>query len=463
VTTATAGNPGQSPRVPDLAADDPGFAGLIGVARRDITPPLSVPVRSWGPATDDYANGVHRPMTLTAAAFAGADGKPFVLLAADLGWFKNPEDEARVRGGALEAVGGDESRVLVNLSHTHSGPSGSLVDGSEPETEYLNAVGAAAAAAAREAIEAMVPATLSCTIGRCRLAANRDLPQGDRYVVGFNPATDADDTVVVGRIADLGGRPLGVLVNYACHPTTLAWQNRLVSPDFVGAAREVVESATGAPCLFLQGASGELGPRHQYIGDSRVPDRHGRSLGHAALSAIETLPPPGSRLEFRGVVESGAALGMWEPMPYAPPASAVATTVQVDLPLRRMATIEELQEQWADINPVSLEERLRRARRVRSYYATRDPYPFTVWLWRLGDCAFVGVPGEPYSWLQLELRRRHPELAVFVLGVTNAEMSAYLPRDDCYDHELYQAWQTPYERGCLESVVEAADAALSKL
>ena len=104
-----------------------------------------------------------------------------------------------------------------------------------------------------------------------------------------------------------------------------------------------------------------------------------------------------------------------------------------------------------------------RARRVRAYYATRDPYPFTIWLWRLGDCAFVGVPGEPYSWLQLELRRRHPELAVFVLGVTNAEMSAYLPRDDCYDHELYQAWQTPYARGCLESVVEAADAALSKL
>ena len=153
-------------------------------------------------------------------------------------------------------------------------------------------------------------------------------------------------------------------------------------------------------------------PRHQYIGDALVPDRHGRSLGHAAVSALETLPPPGSTLEFRGVVESGAALGMWEPMPYAPPASAAATTVHVDLPLRRMPTIEELEEQWAGINPVSLEERLRRARRVRAYYATRDPYPFTVWLLAARRLRLRRRAGEPYSWLQLELRRRHPELAV---------------------------------------------------
>src|SRR4051812_25960042 len=237
-------------------APDPGFAGLIGVARRDITPPLDVPVRSWGPATDDYATGVHRPLTLTAVAFGAERGEPFVLLAADLGWFKNPEDEAHVRGGALEAVGGDSTRVLLNLSHTHAGPSPTLVDGDAASIAYLDALRAAATAVARDAIAAMVPATLTGTTGRCRLAGNRDLPQDERCIVGFNPANDADDTVLAARIADLGGHTLGVLVNYACHPTTLAWQNRLVSPDYVGAMREVVESATGAPCIFLQGASG---------------------------------------------------------------------------------------------------------------------------------------------------------------------------------------------------------------
>ena len=32
-------------------------------------------------------------------------------------------------------------------------------------------------------------------------------------------------------------------MNYACHPTTLAWQNTLISPDYVGAC-EVIERET---------------------------------------------------------------------------------------------------------------------------------------------------------------------------------------------------------------------------
>jgi hypothetical protein len=40
-------------------------------------------------------------------------------------------------------------------------------------------------------------------------------------------------------------------------------------------------------------------------------------------------------------------------------------------------------------------------------------------------------------------------------------MSAYLPVEASYDLDLYQAWQTPYERGCLERVLEAVDRALA--
>src|SRR5262249_49439974 len=100
-------------------------------------------------------------------------------------------------------------------------------------------------------------------------------------------------------------------VNYACHPTTLAWDNTQISPDYVGAMREVVEQATGAPCLFLQGASGELGPREGYVGDPAVADRNGRQLGFAALSALTSLPAAGTRFRYAGPIVSGATLGAW--------------------------------------------------------------------------------------------------------------------------------------------------------
>src|SRR6202011_2606069 len=131
----------------------------------------------------------------------------------------------------------------------------------------------------------------------CKLAAHRDYWDADlkQYVCGYNPAGPADDTVVVARITAASGGTIATVVNYACHPTTLAWDNTSISPDYVGAMREVIEQATGSPCVFLQGASGDLGPREGFVGDWNVADRNGRQLGYAVLSALEALPSPGTR------------------------------------------------------------------------------------------------------------------------------------------------------------------------
>ena len=114
-----------------------------------------------------------------------------------------------------------------------------------------------------EAKGAAADATIVYGLGRCNLAAHRDFvdPDDGKSVCGFNPSGPADDTLLVARVAAATGRSIATMVNYACHPTTLAWDNRLVTPDWVGAMREMVEAGTGAPCLFLQGASGDLGPR----------------------------------------------------------------------------------------------------------------------------------------------------------------------------------------------------------
>src|SRR5205085_7654237 len=152
----------------------------------------------------------------------------------------------------------------------------------------------------------------------CDLARQRDFYDANtkQFVCGFNPDGTSDDTVLVAKaIADDTGDTLGTVVNYACHPTTLAWENTLISPDYVGAMREVVEINTGAPCLFLQGSSGDLGPREGYVGDPAVADRNGRQLGFAALSGLEALPPPGTQFDYAGAVVSGATLGTWEHRP----------------------------------------------------------------------------------------------------------------------------------------------------
>ena len=100
-----------------------------------------------------------------------------------------------------------------------------------------------------------------------------------------------------------------MIVNYACHPKSLAWDNQLCIPDSM---REVVEQATNFPGVFIQGASGDLGPRGGFVGEVEVADRNGRQLGYAALSAVNSLGPPNTRFQYAGPVVFGATIGTWE-------------------------------------------------------------------------------------------------------------------------------------------------------
>ena len=70
------------------------FSGLIGVAQKDITPPVGIYSRNWGASEYDIAEGIHRPLMLTCLTMQSAEKeKPVVIVSADLGWWKNTEDE----------------------------------------------------------------------------------------------------------------------------------------------------------------------------------------------------------------------------------------------------------------------------------------------------------------------------------------------------------------------------------
>ena len=445
----------------------PGFRGRIGVARRDITPPPGIYSRCWGPSRHPTSLGVHRPLTATALAIRPEAGEPLLLLALDLGWWQRARDEAHVRRAVLERLALAPARVLVSLSHTHSGPSicGDDVDqpGGELVLPYLDAVADAAVDAADEALAGSVGATLEWAVGRSAVAANRDLPADGRRLVGFNPAAVADDTVLVGRVSSDDGVPLAVVVNYACHPTTLAWQNRLISPDFVGALRATVEERHGGLCVFLQGASGELGPREQYVGEVAVADRPGEAIGHAVLAALTTLPPPGTELACLEVVESGAPLALWGPRARRAPEQVAASVVEVPVELKPVPSLAELERDWEGIGEESRRERLRRARRLRDDYEDPSRATHPVWVWRLGETIVVAHPGEAYSLLQRELRDAFPGSAVVVANVTNGPGFVYLPPSEFYEEDIYPVWQTLLAPGSLERVVAAARDEVARL
>jgi hypothetical protein len=299
-----------------------------------------------------------------------------------------------------------------------------------------------------------------------------------QFVCGFNPRGLADDTLLVARAVDGAGKTIATVVNYACHPTTLAWENTLISSDFPGAMREVVEQATGAPCVFLQGASGDLGPREGFVGDTAIADRNGRQLAYAALEALEALPVAGTRFQYIRPVVSGATLGVWAHVPLTAAAMEKKAFWRirrwtVDLPyrkeLRTRAETEAERARWQAEERAALEagdsEKARdchamveRMTRWLTRIETLQPgktFPLPVVLWQMGDVLWLAVEGEHYQMLQTELRIRFPERPLIVITIANGARPTYLVPADAYGQGIYQESIAVLEAGCLESLIDA--------
>jgi hypothetical protein len=447
------------------------FRGRIGIAREDITPPVGIYSRNWGAAKHDTAKSIHRPLTLTALTLASSPGgDPLILVDADLGWWGTLELFSRFQERLLKELSIESSRVVFALSHTHA--SAPLIEpdlslpGSELLGPWMERVYQATVSAITRALADADEAILDWHKGRCALAAVRDFPDpdptADRMICGFNPADGADDTLLVGRITDPSGTVRATLVNYACHPTTLAWENTTISPDYIGAMRETMEKATGATAFFLQGMSGDVAPRQQYVGDVEVADRHGRQLGFAALAALNDMEPAGNQLYFDGVVESGAPLAVWRHQPHEISSELRAVEMAADLKLKDWPTADELEQQRLSCDDRALKERLRRKRDIRRSLGDGSSFPLPVHAWRIGDAILIGCAGEAYSQLQQDLRSRFPDLAVICMNVING-WGGYLPPADLYDVDVYPVWQTPFDRGCLERITDTMTRAIKEL
>ncbi|MFG0263333.1 MAG: alkaline ceramidase [Novipirellula sp. JB048] len=444
------------------------FHGQIGIARVDITPPIGIYSRNWGAAKHDVADSIHRPLSLTALSLATSpEDPPLVLIDADLGWWKTPQTATEFRRRLLHALSIDSARLIFALSHTHAGPPLMQPDmtlpGSELLAAWIEGLIESAIDVAQQAIENPFTATLDWHTGRCNLAASRDLldpdPERSRVLCGYDPSGTPDDTLLVGRITDTAGTIRGTLVNYACHPTTLAAENTAISPDYIGAMRETMQNVTAAPALFLLGVCGDLAPRHQYVGDPKIADRHGAQLGFAALATLHDMQPAGTRLAYTGALESGAPLAIWEPRPQTPSSTLAAIERSVEIPLKDWPSADELERQRLACADRALEERLRRRRDIRRGIGDGATFPLPIHAWRIGDAVLVGCCCEPYSVLQQQLRRRFPDRTILCMNLINGSVG-YLPPAPLYDSDVYPVWQTPFDRGCLETTLEAMTGAI---
>jgi hypothetical protein len=462
------------------------MAGIVhaGVGRATITPPVGIAHAGWGAQVHERAEGVDQDFYVTVLLVRD-DTVSCAIVEYDTGTIL-ADDAARISALISDATGISPADIFVSYTHTHSGPllhqlnvrAGMELVAPYWETLYSQTVGAA-----RQALLGLRPAVIGAAYGSSDIAVSRRLalPEG-RTVVGQNVGGFTDPTVSVARIDGVDGTPIAAIVGYACHPITLAFQNRLLSPDYPGVVRSVVERLTGTTCLFLQGCAGDQMPVEGLTGDTRVHRRLGTMLGAEAAETYLGIDPTARRWVFDRVVESGAPLGLYRAEPGEPEMEGVrVATGSVTMPIRPLGDAQALKDardairdELDGLRAASAPDaqiadgmfRLKRAE-MRSAWLDRFEGRSSIDLdlhgIRIGPFTVVGFPGEPFASIGLAVREGSPFPVTLMTGYANG-WSGYVPTDDAFDVGGYEVeWGSAFDRGAADALIGGARTLLEQL
>ena len=433
-----------------------------GVAEGTITPPLGIRLSGYGGRTEP-ADCVRDDLRCQALVLDDGNTR-IALVTCDL--IGLPVSLAHTwRAQIAAAVAAPEAHVLIGCSHTHGGPQ-TGVFGERPtarEAAYLAHVEQCLVGAAEMAAARLQPAAPRLSSGQRRLQRNRR----DRLAGPHGPVDDGLGVLVLNDLA--AGAPLAVVVHYACHPVALRNNNLGWSADYVGWLREAVTKATGATCIFLQGAAGDLipDPGHPDVAAEGSAGAEFDDRGKGFPEAVEDQVVLAQRFG-RAVGVAAARLcknGAGAPQATSRRPGATAALRNDAADSWRLGGV--LRTFWArfalDKEPQTAAER-----------AAGAPVAFEVQCLRIGPLAMVGLPVEPLNALGLRLRALTSEaegrLAVWCAGYANGCYGYLAPADE-YPRGGYEPGSAhrfygrpgPFAPDTADRVVEAATSGLTGL
>ncbi len=381
-----------------------------GVGRATITPPLGTWLCGFA-GREHGCDSILDDLYATTLVLAN-DETTIAIVTCDVCGLPT-QQVAALRAQITERTGIPAANVLINTSHTHSGPITSLRDDmAAHERAYTTTLIYSIAGTVELAQQNLEACRISHDAGSVAANVNRRLIHESGWAgMGENLGGAIDRTVQLLRVDTAEGEPLAALVHYACHPVVIQPPSVAVSADFVGVARGLFEAASGATMLFLQGACGNINP----IGQRAEIDMQERLWGVGSAVGAEALKV----FSLNGL---HAVFGEGEPL--APMLGAAQENLTLDL-----HTPNEPPTQLAGRTP---------ALRYWTPPLTDDGrVEFEVQALRIGDVALVGGAGEVFIELAQAVQERSPFAHTMYLGYTNGDVG-YIPTAAAYPEGGYE-------------------------
>lgn len=266
-----------------------------GFAARDITPEEPIFLAGYASRNRPF-EGVAAKLWVKAMALEDTSGKRAVLLTSDLIGFRHGVGE-EIRSRLQDQTGLDASEILLNSSHTHTGPSLLMeiddrldkmsVEQAEKQIAWTQRLIELSVEVCQESLSQLEPARLRYGVGLAPFVMNRREWTPDGIKLGFNPSGYADRSVPVLRIDDKDGRLRGVVFGAATHNTTLSGRHYMICGDYAGFAQtHIQQQHEGVQAMFVTGCAGSQNPYPR--GTLEISREHGATLGKEVCRLLES-------------------------------------------------------------------------------------------------------------------------------------------------------------------------------
>ncbi|NPV48321.1 MAG: hypothetical protein HPY69_15385 [Armatimonadetes bacterium] len=389
-----------------------------GVGRAEITPPVGIKQSGYA-SRQTGSVGIHDDLTATAL-YLEQDGEPAALVGLDIIMFSEDEVNA-IRQVCTELTGIPGERIMLACTHTHAGPLTGPGEDDPLRAAYAECLRWQIAGAIREAMQSPRPVCLAHSRKAVRLAGNRRERAAEGTILGYNPHAPTPTAADVVRLTADDGSLMAALVVYDCHGTTLGPDNLLISADYPGHARRLLESLMpGCRAIVLGGCGANQNPYPR--GTHELARQHGQRLGAAAcqglLEVSEARP-----VERLGVATHAARLPV-APLPSLDECRRQLAAAEAAAEAERAAAGDpEAALSWAVGRALrQAQERLEAAESGLSDLGI----PVNLQVIALDDVAFVGLPGEIFFEIGQAIRAASPFPVTLPLGWTNGSIG-YIP------------------------------------
>lgn len=364
-----------------------------GVARVVITPEKPMRMAGYGDRQGPSEGTLH-DLWAKALVLEDAGGKQAVLITSDLLGIKKDVSD-RIRNRLKDRYNLSKSQILLNSSHTHTGPALHV-------KEYAQQLEDKIATLVGQALKSMEPVQLYAENGITRFQVNR---RNNREAT-LDPQTvlngPNDYAVPVIKVVNEAGDLLAVAFGYACHPTVLSGYEW--SGDYPGFAQlELEKRYPNTTALFFQGAGADQNPLPRR--SVALAQQYGQTLAAAVERVLKE--------EMRQLSSQLSTAYSEVDLPLTtPPTKAALTEIAVS---EESSYKMQLLKPWAN----RLLEKLDRGESLMTSY----PYPLQVW--QIGDQMVFSLGGEVVVEYAIKIKEMFGQEA-FVLGYSNDVMS-YIP------------------------------------